>query len=152
MTPELYVSIYYFILLIIVLCYSFFSRGNDINSQGILSFALLIFVFGIITFRDIDPIFGDTISYARHYVEYTIWGIKGIDPSKFKDVGFEWLTLFLSKFDNLTVYFGSIAIVYLLPVYLAGIITPGCFVIGYFFRDAIKPQIDKLRDIIFKEK
>lgn len=41
---------------------------------------------------------------------------------------------------------------WLLPVYLAGIITPGCFVIGYFFRDAIKPQIDKLRDIIFKEK
>ena len=43
-------------------------------------------------------------------------------------------------------------LIWILPTYLAGIITPGCFVIGYFFRDAIKPEIDKLRDIIFKEK
>lgn len=41
---------------------------------------------------------------------------------------------------------------WLLPTYLAGIITPGCFVIGYFFRDVIKPEIDKFRAIIFKEK
>ena len=118
MNPELYIDIYYYTLLIIVLIYSLFKYENY-SSQRVFAILLLIFVFCIITFRDIDPIFGDTTSYARNFEDYIKWGTKEFSDKFSKDKGFSVFTLFMAQFKNVTLYFGAIALVYLLPVYLA---------------------------------
>ena len=119
MTPELYVKIYYYTLLVIVLFFSLFSRNQENRPLRFYALLLFVFVFCMITFRDLDPIFGDTKYYAFKFEQYVQWGIKEMEMGKIKDIGFEWFTLFWSMFDNLTLYFGAIALVYLLPVYLA---------------------------------
>ena len=119
MTPELQINIYFYTLLVIVIVYSLFGNEAIRNNSRIASLFLLLFVFVMFAFRDVDRSFGDTTAYAMRYEQYVAYGAKAMDGTKIKDAGFYWFTLLLSNFNNITLYFGVIALVYLLPVYLA---------------------------------
>lgn len=117
MSVELYINIYYFTLLAIVLIYAIDGETVIRNDSKLASFLLIAFVLGHITFRELDPMFGDTRTYALHFEEYAHWGLTEMDSRDIKDLGFELFTVFLSSFKNLTLYFGVIALIYVLPVY-----------------------------------
>lgn len=117
MSVELYINIYYFTLLAIVIIYAIGGETVIRNDSKMASFLLIAFVLGHITFREIDKAFADTVFYARQFDEYIKWGILELKESISNDKGFSIFTLFMAQFKSITLYFGVIALVYVLPVF-----------------------------------
>lgn len=121
MSASLYIAIYFNLLLLVVLIVSVSPIKSKsvskpyFNNQS-LTFILLLIVFIHITFRPLDYLFGDTRTYAFNFQSIALWGISSGEG---KDLGFQYLTYFLSQITNLTIYWGILCALYVLPVYYA---------------------------------
>lgn len=121
MSASLYIAIYFNLLLVIVLIYSFGPVNSNTvrkpywNNQ-LMSFVLLSLVFIHITFRPLDLLFGDTRTYARNFQSIALWGVSS---GMGKDMGFQCFTYIISRFANLTTYWAVLCGLYVLPVYYA---------------------------------
>lgn len=117
MNAELYIDIYYYVLFAVVIILQHkggksFAEDIPIINNKVASILLLLFVISHITFRPIDLRFGDTVQYALKFINMTEM------PEISKDVGFAYFTYITSKFMNLTMYYGLIALIYVLPVFI----------------------------------
>ncbi len=116
MSAATYIAIYYYFLLALSIWLCLFNVKYSEDNRGVLSFILLFFVFAHIGFRPLDPLFGDTLTYARVFDDLT----QSVSIDAEKDFFFYYLSWIISRFTHsTTVYFCLIAIGYILPVYYA---------------------------------
>lgn len=121
MNANFYIAIYFNLLLLIVIFLSLSPiRSNSVYQPYFrnesLAFILLLIVFLHIVFRPLDPLFGDTRTYAFNF--YNI-GSYGVSAGQGKDWGFQYLTYTVSLFDNLLIYWMILCALYVMPVYYA---------------------------------
>lgn len=91
-------------------------RQPYINNQ-IFSLALLLIVYVHVTFRPTDyHYFGDTSAYAMAFQKKAFYGTVAIRD---RDIGFEYLTYWLSQLVNLKGYWFVLCSLYILPVFFA---------------------------------
>lgn len=121
MSANLYIAIYYNLLLLIVA----FLSISPISSNTVykpyfrnesLALMLLLIVFLHITLRPLDPLFGDTRAYAFNFYNISLWGVSAGEG---KDWGFQYLTYFISLFANLVIYWMILCALYVMPVFYA---------------------------------
>ena len=145
MSISLYIALYYNLLLLLVVYIAIQPvraetvRQPYINNQ-IFSLALLLIVYVHVTFRPTDyHYFGDTSAYAMAFQKKAFYGTVAIRD---RDIGFEYLTYWLSQLVNLKGYWFVLCSLYILPVFFAltYIIHSG-FISGYQNRygDNLKP-------------
>lgn len=120
MSANLYIAIYYNLLLLIVILLSISPiRSNTVYKPYFrnesLALILLLIVFLHIIFRPLDPLFGDTRTYAFNFYNISLWGVS----TKGKDLGFQYLTYFISLFGDLLIYWAILSVLYVMPVYYA---------------------------------
>lgn len=120
MDASLYISIYYNLLLLVVLMLFLYPINSNTISKPyfnnrLIAFLLLLIVFVHIIFRPLSPLFGDTITYSFNFKYIALWGL---DAGIGKDWGFQYLTYFISRFFNLTIYWAILCALYVLPVYI----------------------------------
>lgn len=118
---EYYTGIYYNIILLVVLFtwihtkkFSGFSKDTYRFSKisGILLFWFVLLYIGL---RPLSWYFGDMGTYAHIYDIY----VSGADPDITHDVGFYALMKGLSYFQSTSLFFFVIALLYILPLYIA---------------------------------
>ena len=118
---EYYTDIYYNILLLVVLFtwihtknFSGFTKETYRFSKisGILLFWFVLLYMGL---RPLSWYFGDMGAYARYYDLYASGG----ELDKTKDVGFYTLMKGLSYFHSTSLFFFVMALLYVLPLYIA---------------------------------
>ena len=107
MSISLYIALYYNLLLLLVVYIAIQPvraetvRQPYINNQ-IFSLALLLIVYVHVTFRPTDyHYFGDTSAYAMAFQKKAFYGTVAIRD---RDIGFEYLTYWLSQLVNLKGY------------------------------------------------
>lgn len=114
MNVSIYIALYYNFILLLVFYYSLLYKGNKLNGDRNSLYLLFLFVLLIFSFRPLDYAFGDTRNYAFQYNMYVDDGLFMLTQSK--DYGFGLLTYALSFFDNVTVYFAVLCLLYTVPV------------------------------------
>lgn len=122
MSISLYIALYYNLLLLLVVYIAIQPvraetvRQPYINNQ-IFSLALLLIVYVHVTFRATDyHYFGDTSAYAMAFQKKAFYGTVAIRD---RDIGFEYLTYWLSQLVNLKGYWFVLCSLYILPVFFA---------------------------------
>ena len=122
MSISLYIALYYNLLLLLVVYIAIQPvraetvRQPYINNQ-IFSLALLLIVYVHVTFRPTDyHYFGDTSAYAMAFQKKAFYGTVAIRD---RDIGFEYLTYWLSQLVNLKGYWFVLCSLYILPVFFA---------------------------------
>ena len=118
MSTEIYVALYYIIVLIVALLSSTWGfHSRIVQRYGTrCAISLVLLVLLAFTYRDIDPkFFGDTVAYYRMYRNVCKYGISEI--LDYKDYGFGLLTYLCSYFRSVQAYFFVIALLYIFPVY-----------------------------------
>ena len=112
MSISLYIALYYNLLLLLVVYIAIQPvraetvRQPYINNQ-IFSLALLLIVYVHVTFRPTDyHYFGDTSAYAMAFQKKAFYGTVAIRD---RDIGFEYLTYWLSQLVNLKGYWFVLA-------------------------------------------
>lgn len=122
MSSSIYISLYYNLILLLVICVYFLlfnshSVAKPFVPNEFFSIILLLIIFIFITFRDsYSPLFGDTMRYAKNFELIKLYGSDALPT---KDIGFQYLTLALSKIVNLRGYWFILCCFYVLPVYYA---------------------------------
>ncbi|CUO56539.1 Uncharacterised protein [Parabacteroides merdae] len=121
MDANLYIAIYYNLLLLVVLISFLYPINSNTISKPyynnkLIAFILLLIVFVHIIFRPLSPLFGDTITYSFNFKHIALWGV---EAGMGKDWGFQYLTYFISQFFNLTIYWAILCALYVLPVYIS---------------------------------
>lgn len=118
MSISLYIALYYNLLLLLVVYIAIQPvraetvRQPYINNQ-IFSLALLLIVYVHVTFRPTDyHYFGDTSAYAMAFQKKAFYGTVAIRD---RDIGFEYLTYWLSQLVNLKGYWFVLCSLYILP-------------------------------------
>ena len=119
---QFYTSIYYNIMLLVVLFVFYYTHTTSIDNkrnQGFIKvagFFLLWFVFLYLGLRPINSIFIDMITYAHIFVNYQEGGHKvSIEDN---DLFFQIFTMLCSKIMPIKIYFLLCAILYVMPMYV----------------------------------
>ena len=118
MTPYEWTFLYYILLCLFVLVYSFTSSPNKLafkNSSISSSIAITLVVLLYIGFREIDRYFADTVTYDRIYLEFCDYPMESM--SMISDYGFSILTLILSYLRSDRLYFIILGCLYVLPLF-----------------------------------
>ena len=112
MSISLYIALYYNLLLLLVVYIAIQPvraetvRQPYINNQ-IFSLALLLIVYVHVTFRPTDyHYFGDTSAYAMAFQKKAFYGTVAIRD---RDIGFEYLTYWLSLKNPRTMHLQELA-------------------------------------------
>ena len=116
MSAATYIAIYYYFLLAFTIVVCLMNVKSCERYRGILTFVLLSFVFVHIGFRPLDPLFGDTRTYAREFNEMCQYH----SFEARKDFFFYYISLLISRItQSTTVYFCILGLSYILPVLFA---------------------------------
>ena len=113
--PHTYITVYYFALLALVLV---FSTNINLRPQGNKVYAVvaLLIVVLHITFRPVAPQFGDTMNYARNYLN---GNYSFLELNSVSEFGWYLYSLLMIPLKSITLYFGGACLMYVLPVYFA---------------------------------
>mgnify|MGYP001400337051 CR=1 FL=1 len=115
-----YTSLYYYILLFVVLATFFHTQILNISNRGNLNFIKTIGVFSLVFvvfymgLRPISELFGDMVNYSNIFEDYKA----GNPIESLKDPLFHSFALLSSKVMNITTFFLLCSILYILPLYI----------------------------------